>query len=496
MKGAASAILTRNLRFSYTAYDGAASQAVFQQINMQVAAGEALTIAGGSGSGKSTLCYVLAGLAPRHTGGEVQGTARLGTHDVLAAPPSPQQVGLLFQDAAVQLFNTTAEDEVAWGLEALGTPPESIGPQVMAALQRFGLLDQRHRPPWQLSGGQQKRLALAALWAMRPQVLLLDEPLQGLDPVGQREVLAALELLRQAGATLLYTTPDFDANSPAPVMAVLENGTLTSPQAVSLLAQHHERLSAAGIHCPHAAWELFGSTRSLLEPRPALEVRNLRFHYPGGPAALHGLNFAIPRGQCVALVGNNGAGKSTLVRHFNGLLRPSVGTVHVLGQNCAGRSTGELARHVGFLFQRPEQQLFAATVREELAFGPQRLGLADVETRVARALTHFGLDDVADRPPAILGYGRQRAVTLATLAALDPPILILDEPTTGLDGQGRRQLLHWLAERRAAGTTLLLVTHEMRLAQLTDRVIALHEGRILADGTPTEVLPLFQQRAT
>lgn len=496
MDEVAPAILAQEVSFSYPVYDGdTAAQAVFQHTNLQVEAGAALTVAGSSGSGKSTLCYVLAGLAPRHTGGQLHGSLRLADHDIVAAPPSPRLVGLLFQDAAVQLFNTTAEDEVAWGLEALGVAPEAIGPQVMTALRRFGLLDQRHRAPWQLSGGQQKRLALAALWAMRPRVLLLDEPLQGLDPAGQAEVLAALELLRQEGATLLFTTPDFSEVAPAHTVALLEAGALAAPLPAADLVNQRERLTTAGIVCPAAAWETLRRARSVLEPASALEVRNLRFRYPDGPAVLHGLNLAIPRGQCVALVGANGAGKTTLIRHFNGLLRPSMGAVYVMGRDSAARSTGQLAREVGFLFQRPEQQLFAATVREEVAFGPQRLGFADAAARVERALAHFDLCDVAHRPPAILGYGRQRAVTLATLAALDPPILILDEPTAGLDGRGRQQLLTWLAERRAAGVTLLLVTHEMALADLADRVIALHEGRITADGSPAAVLPQLPREA-
>ncbi len=489
MDALAHAIAVEDLSFSYPSYDGAtSSQITLQHLNLRVDAGTAITIAGSSGSGKSTLCYVLAGLAPRHTDGQLRGAIHLAGHDVIAAPPSPRLVGLLFQDAAVQLFNTTAEDEVAWGLEALGVASEVIGPQVMLALRRFGLLDQRHRSPWQLSGGQQKRLALAALWAMRPQILLLDEPLQGLDPVGQVEVLAALESLRQEGATLLFTTSDFGEVAPSHTLALLEGGNLAAPCLAADLALERGRLTTAGIVCPTEAWDRLRHTRSVIEPQPAVEIRNLRFRYPNGPAVLHGLNMTIPRGQCVALVGANGAGKTTLVRHFNGLLRPSMGTVFVMGRDSASCATGQLARTVGFLFQRPEQQLFAATVREELAYGPHRLGFPDAAARVERALTHFGLRDVAAYPPAILGYGWQRAVTLATLAALDPPILVLDEPTAGLDGRGRQQLLSWLAERRAAGTTLILVTHEMALAAVTDRVIVLHEGRITADGAPAEVL--------
>ncbi len=190
----------------------------------------------------------------------------------------------------------------------------------------------------------------------------------------------------------------------------------------------------------------------------------------------------------VALIGPNGAGKSTLLRHLNGLLRPAAGSVRLFGQETAGRSVGELAREVGFLFQRPERQLFAATVREEVAYGPRQLGLAEVDRRVETALVRFGLEGLADAPPAILGYGRRRAITLAALAALETPILVLDEPTVGLDGRGWQQLLAWLTERRAAGTTILLATHEMALAATADRVVRLEAGRIAAQGEPAAML--------
>lgn len=404
------AIFVENLSFRYPSYDGAAaSRGVLQHLDLRVEPGTALTIVGGSGSGKSTLCYVLAGLAPRYTDGDISGVLRLAGSDIVASAPSPRLVGLLFQDAAVQLFNTTAEDEVAWGLEALEVPSEAIGPQVMQALRRFGLLDQRHRPPWQLSGGQQKRLALAALWAMRPRVLLLDEPLQGLDPVGRSEVLAALESLRQEGITLVFTTPNFMELAPESAVALLEDGALAPPCLATDLSTQFERLLAAGVLCPTESWEALREARSIIDPAPAVEVRNLRFRYPDGPAVLHGLDLTIPRGQCVALIGVNGAGKTTLVRHFNGLLRPTMGTVSVMGEPIASTPTGQLARRIGFLFQRPEQQLFAATVREELAYGARRLGLPDVGTRVEQALMRFGLLSVAEKPPAILGYGLQRA---------------------------------------------------------------------------------------
>lgn len=461
----------------------AAAVEALRDVSFCIAGGEALAVMGASGSGKSTLCHVLAGLAPRYTGGELSGAVRIAGYDPLAVMPPTGTVGVLFQDAATQLFNTTVEDEVAWGLEALGLAQQHIGERVDEALARFRLLDARTRSPWALSGGQQKRLALAAVWAMRPHVLLLDEPLGGLDPEGCHEVLAALELLRQSGTTLLMTTFSPQAAALTSTTLMLTDGVASSPAPTTDVVRDEARLVQAGILYPPRLWPSLQPDATAAPAISAITVRDLHFAYADGHAALHGVDLEIPQGQFVAIIGPNGAGKSTLVRHFNGLLRPNRGTVSVFGKDAAG-----CARDVGFLFQRPEQQLFAATVREEIAYGILHLHLPNVEGRVEQALARFGLTAQAEMPPSILSYGAQRAVTLASLAALDTPVLALDEPTVGLDGRGWAELLAWLAERRAAGVTLVIVTHEMDLAARADRVVALKNGRVVADGTPDVVL--------
>jgi energy-coupling factor transporter ATP-binding protein EcfA2 len=223
---------------------------------------------------------------------------------------------------------------------------------------------------------------------------------------------------------------------------------------------------------------------------PALAVSDLWFWYEDGTPVLRGLSLSVPAGQFLALVGANGSGKTTLVKHFNGLLRPSRGQVRVAGGDTVQRSVGELARQVGFLFQHPEQQIFGRTVREELAFGPRNLGFApdEVEAHVEAALTRFELAALADCPPAILSYGLRRRITLASLAAVDSPILVLDEPTVGLDAPGRRETFDWLAERHAQGHTIVLVSHDMAVvAAYAQRVVVLHDGEILADGDVVDV---------
>lgn len=224
---------------------------------------------------------------------------------------------------------------------------------------------------------------------------------------------------------------------------------------------------------------------------PIIRAADLWYTYPDqAEPVLRGIDLTIPQGQFLALVGANGSGKTTLAKHFNGLLKPQRGVVQVAGLETQRHSIGALARQVGFLFQNPEQQIFGATVRQEVAFGPTNLGWAPdvVQARTDASLARFGLSALADRPPAILGYGVRRRITLASLAAMDPAVLVLDEPTVGLDAPGLQETLDWLWELHAAGRTIILVTHDMPLAaEQADRVVVLHRGQIIGDGPPREV---------
>lgn len=482
-------INAESVTFAYPALQaGNAPLPILRDCSLRLDDGMAVAVMGASGAGKSTLGYLLAGLAPRHTGGTVSGTVTVDGHNVLTTPPEIGSVGLLFQDAATQLFNTSVEDEIAWGLEALSLSAGEITQRVEDALTRFDLAATRFRAPWALSGGQQKRLALAALWAMRPRALILDEPLGGLDPRGKAEVMAAVEALRQAGTSLLLTTLRPLTARRASHIALLANGQLTPPEPAGLALQDENPLIAAGLIYPPSLWPDLSPVVTPERSVPAIETQGLHFSYTDQDEVLCGVDLTIPSGQFVSLVGPNGAGKSTFARHLNGLLRAKRGTVRMLGLPIGSRSTGTLARSIGFLFQRPEQQFFAPTVRDEIAFGLTQLGVPDKETRLDDVLARFGLTELAGTPPAILGYGAQRTVTLASLAALSPPIVVLDEPTVGLDGRGLAQLLAWLSDLRAAGTTIILITHEIDLASRADRVIAMDRGRVIADGDPAAVL--------
>ncbi|TFG73786.1 MAG: ABC transporter ATP-binding protein [Anaerolineales bacterium] len=479
-----------NVDFFYPALQpGDAPQHVFSQLSLSLEDGATLAVMGVNGSGKSTLGYLVAGLAPRYTGGALTGDLRIAGENIQTHRPATGSIGLLFQDPAPQLFNTTVAYEVAWGLEAMGLPAQDITVRVKDALERFGMASHAQHPPWALSGGEQKRCALASLWAMRPRLLILDEPLNGLDVVGRRSLLSAIQFLRQSGTTILLMTHQQQAASIADAVVILEHGRVSAQQPAAQVLSHEVRLISAGLVYPQRLWPDLHRKTEHAPSQPAVEIRNVTFNYPDGRPALQNIDLAIPRGQFMAVVGSNGAGKSTLARHFNGLLHPTRGEVTIMGKKTTSCSTGALAHYVGFLFQRPEQQLFAVTVRDEIAYGPRNLKLDDAESLVTRALERFNLTAVASLPPAILSYGIQRTVTLACLAAMNSPIIVLDEPTVGLDGNGWRQLVAWLAELRASGTTIIIITHEMSLAFQADRVIVLDSGAVIADGLPADVLP-------
>ena len=231
------------------------------------------------------------------------------------------------------------------------------------------------------------------------------------------------------------------------------------------------------------------------EHLPDVRVEDLWHSYDDGPSVLAGVNLSVESGDFLAIVGQNGSGKTTLVKHFNGLLRPTHGRVLVLGQDTTGQSVGQLAQTVGYLFQNPDHQIFAPTVWEEVAFGPRNLGFSEgeVAARTTEALALFGLGDQADTPPAVLGYGLRRKVTLAAVWAMRPQILVLDEPTVGLDWRNTRALMEGVTDLNSQGHTIILVTHDMKLvAEFARRVLVLGEGRTLAYG-PTR--QLFQQDA-
>jgi len=489
------------------------------------------------GAGKSTLCQAIAGLVPHAWGGTFGGHVLVEGLDTRRVEPADlcRRVGLVFQDPETQLFNVSVEDEVAFGPESLALPRDEIARRIDWALSVVHLADCRHRSPRQLSGGQKQRLAIAAALAARPAILVLDEPTASLDPRGSREVYQVIAELRRSGdITVVLVEQDAERVAEfADRVAVLAEGrvaALGSPAEVFATPGLPERLGLA----PPPVCELAARLRAdepdlppvvtladaeralaaRLEDRapsptlpargadgqvalspgpPVLEVRDLWYRYESGVEALRGVSLAVQAGERLAIVGQNGSGKTTLAKHFNGLLRPTRGAVLVEGEDASRRSIGELARRVGYVFQNPDHQIFAATVWDELAFGPRQLGTpeAEVRKRVEEALAFFRLEPYRDEPPAALGFGLRRAVGLAAVLTMHPLVLVLDEPFTGLDWRATAAALDWLRELSRRGHTVVLVTHDMRsVAEFAERVLVLAEGQVVALDSPRS---LFQR---
>jgi len=455
-------------------------------------------------------------------------TADTPVHDIAL------RVGTLFQHFESQLFCTDVRSEVAFALEQRGVPRPEMLQRVDEALDAMGLTHLQHADPATLSGGQKQRLALAALLAAQPDVLVLDEPTTDLDPQGRRELVNMLRRLCAAGKTLvvvendLWSPTDTEADSlAAETMAVLGAGALQARAPAAELLRDPERCRKLGLK-PLPLPDLFARLGSLerpltveeavaaarregwrvggFVPEPAsrgfegqpthasdgaiIRIEGLRHAYDQYEA-LAGVDLEIQRGDFVALLGPNGAGKTTLARHLNGLLKPSAGRVLVAGQDTTKTTPAQLARTVGYLFQDPDDEIFCQQVSEEVEFGLRNLGLpaAEREARVREALAWVGLTDRAAADPFTLTRGERQQVALAAVLAVRPEVIVFDEPTTGLDGVEQVAMMERLRALNAEGHTIVMITHAAwAAAEYARRLVLMGEGgRVLADGTPREL---------
>ncbi len=523
-------ISIQNLSYAYPILTEEADPVwVLDGVDLEVVAGEFVAVMGATGCGKTTLCLALNGLLPHATGGTIGGDVWVNGRNSKKHPVAElaQTVGLIFQEPETQLFNMTAEMEIAFGLENLGLAPAEMHERIDWALALVGMSEFRQRSPFQLSGGQKQRIAIAAMLAMRPQVLVLDEPTANLDPVGKREVFTAVSTLRQQyHMTIIMVSHESEQIAEfADRVVVLDDGKVVLDDVPTAVFAQTHTLNQIGIAPPQVSetaqilnerlgtdyvftnveeagrvmrnqYSVFSIQYSVanLQSPVAIKIDNLHFSY-GETAALQGGSAEIGEGDLVAILGQNGSGKTTLAKHLNGLLRPSQGYVELFGEGINGRSVSQLARTVGYVFQNPDHQIFSPTVREELAVGPRNLGLSDAEIdeRVDHVLTQFGLDPYADQQPTQLSFGLRRKVSVAAVVAMETAVLILDEPTTGLDWRNASELMAILQEMSANGRTIILITHDMRLvAEFVPRCLVMANGRIIADDSTRNI---FQQDA-
>ncbi|HET7303341.1 MAG TPA: ABC transporter ATP-binding protein [Segeticoccus sp.] len=470
-------------------------------LDLSVAPGERVLLLGPSGAGKSTLLHGLAGVLGQDEEGEQEGGLLL---DGLPPADARGRAGLVLQDPESQVVLARVGDDVAFGCENLAVPREHIWPRVEWALRTVGLDLPLDHPSSALSGGQKQRLALAGVLAMRPGLLLLDEPTANLDPEGVELVRDSVRSVAdELGLTLVVVehrvavwedvvdrvvvlgapeedrTPVIADGAPARVL----RGGGTGP---SDAGRAREQLHAAGVWLPGRPPALPVSTRHTGSGggEPLLGATELAVaRTPRGPVAAADLNVQVRAGRCLAVVGPNGSGKSTLALTLAGLLPARRG--RVTAEPALARGAGadpwrwrgrELAQRIGVVFQEPEQQLLTGTVAEEVAFGPQRTGVADdeVEARVEELLERLRLSRLARAHPFTLSGGEKRRLSVATVLATRPPVLVLDEPTFGQDARTWAELVAMLRDLRDDGRAVVVVTHDRPLVEaLADEVLTL-----------------------
>lgn len=481
-------------------------------VTLEVPRGQRVCVLGANGSGKSTLASVICGLlAPDEGDVELVGerVCEGGAPDLEAYRRARRGLGLVFQNPDDQIVTSVVADDVAFGPENLGLPRDEIRRRVDRELVRVALTDYARADPSRMSGGQRQRVCIAGALAMEPQVLVLDEPSSLLDVRGREAIMRVMGRLATAGATLVHVTHFMDEALEADRVIVMRAGRIVLDGAPSevFCGANAGLIDELGLELPfdlrllRARRALAGGTgvkheqQALLSKNSApreqfCRVSGVSYSYTPRHAALADVSFQVLEGETCAVVGQTGSGKSTLLRLLCGLEAPDSGSVEVAGATTATkRGRRDVRRAVGYVMQHPERQLFAQTVESDVAFGPRNMGLPadEVARRVDHALGLVGLAAKKGLSPFELSGGQKRLAAIAGVLAMQPKLLVLDEPTAGLDPRGRAGLRRLLAELRAHGVTIVQVTHSMEDAARADRVVVLDESRVIADGTPAEV---------
>jgi len=491
-----------------------------------------VAIAGCNDSGKSTLCYALTGFVPHFFQGKLEGDGWLAGKRIADTPLAElaPTAGLVFQSPANQLSHTksTVYEELAFGLENLGIPRAEMRDRIDSLLHALNIADLAPRSPLTLSGGEQQRVAIASILVMQPKILVLDEPTTQLDPQGAESIFALLSQLRQQGTTIVVATHDLEAiahhatrvlllhdgqlrRDGTPQEVLTDEGLETCGVAYTTYTQVAKQAQSAGILPAHqplpvtleGAIAQFQSakprrqpttpivTKPISEKTPLIRFESVTFSYPHQPPVLQGIDLAIAPGEQVGLLGRNGVGKTTLVKHLNGLLRPTEGKVWIGDRPTQRTTKAQLARQVGYVFQNPNDQLFCSTIAAEVAFGLRNLGLskAAIAKQTHEALDLLGLSEFADSNPYDLSLPWRKLIACACVFAMQPAIIVLDEPTLGLDQRQTQRLSAALAQLRQQGTTLLLISHDSDfVGRHCDRLILLQNGKIRLDGSVPAVL--------
>lgn len=524
-------IEVRDLRYSYP---NATSQAL-KGVDLTIDKGEFILLTGPSGCGKTTFCRTLNGLIPHFYNGDMEGEVTVAGFNIREHPTYKlaQHVGLIFQNPDNQIFALTVEKDVAFGLENQGIPKDKMREEIGWALKTAGIDHLKDRATHEMSGGQKQRLAIASILAMKPKVLVLDEPTSFLDPLGAERIFRVLDTLnKEYEMTILLIEHRVDlatqyvdrviifsdgqiTNQGSPEKVFTDEATRLAGVGIPRVIELNHRLKSKGIILERTPlnpimlveqlrdrMERVNANSKAVDPgldlytgeqwiNPIIEVEGVSFSYPGVDKALDDVSLTIHKGEFVAIMGENGAGKTTLVKHLNGLLRPLEGCIKIDGADISDLSVANLARQVGLVFQNPDDQLFSENVEEEISFALSNFGFGSevIEKRVDWALNLLDLERYRKSSPFILSGGERKRVALGSVLAWDPEIVVLDEPTIGQDYAQKERLRHFLMQLRTQGKTIVIVTHDVEfVAECRPRIVLMANGKILADGPIKKVM--------
>ena len=520
-------ISVRDLTFRYKD----AERPVLSQLSLDINQGESVVLMGRSGSGKSTLCYAMNGLIPQFVAGQFSGSVKVDGKDSTRRHVWEQAgtVGMVFQDFETQLISTNVERELRYPLEN-GDPslrpqdPETMTRRIQGTLRLVGLTGLEQRDPLTLSGGQRQRLVVGSVLVQEPAVVVMDQPMTDLDPAGRKRLIQLLHRLRHEGITLILAEHDSEEALWADRICLLDQGKvawagpprdlLGQPALATKYGIRPFPLAQcfSGLDLPtlpatvEEAWQLADEHGLRVDPPPELgpvqshqkeskgsplqgtsgfRLEQVSFVYEGGIQALKKFSVSVSEGEFVAVLGENGSGKSTFAKLLNGLLLPTEGRVLVEELDTKTASMSQLASLVGHVFQNPDHQIFAETVWNEVAFGPQNMGcpLEECQQRVAAALEAVGLCGAGEQDPFSLTKGERQRVAVASVLAARPRILIFDEPTTGLDAEESRRMMEMIKQFNRQGHTIIMITHTMWLAaEYATRCLLMKDGQLIGDG--------------
>ncbi len=479
--------------FSYTY--GTAENPALKKINLEIQKGELLLVTGHSAAGKTTLAFAIAGILHHEIGGRIEGEIifkNRNIRDFDGMKELSRHIGMVFDDAESQLIFTSVEEEIRSGLENRGHSEKELMRRLEEVMEFCEISHLKNRAPHTLSGGQKQKVALAATLALDTEILILDEATAELDTKAVRRIFSILKRLKEAGKTIVIIDHNIeDFLEIGDRVVILEKGkikaikspadfTVSSP--VSDPAEHSIRIS------PDKEQSRLEKGISSLshtgkEKQPIISVRNLTQRY-GEVLALDSIDLEISPGELVAIVGENGSGKTTLVKHFNGLLRPYSGNVTVKDLEVSKASVNELVKHTGLVFQNPDNMLFEDTVEAEIAFGLNNIGVQghEADEAIARSLELVSLSEKPRVFPRNLSRGERQRLAVACVIAMKPELIVLDEPTTGLDAKESDSMMQLMRKLQQEGHTIVMITHNLQLVKNhAERVIRMEAGKIIED---------------